>query len=288
VKDRYCYWSVVDGPYVPMMASVVESARRVGVYKEFHIWADRPIEGAIHHPTRRFDKRNYFFKLRFLRDEVRRLRFEYFVWLDADTWFVRDPGDVLRVMQGSPVHSSLESDACHPENLREDWWDCSLKNYATLMRFRGVHSHSVYNVNAGFWVVHRDAIDVFCDLCYDFWSFCKKAGYVFTEEAPLAYATHMLCGDPYRHTLRNNSDLWASDWTGVYADRLPDGQPWEFIDYFREDSYTVNPAIVHAMRSKGALVRRALEAGYGISRPATPVNGHVARRRVSKAAGTSK
>lgn len=260
MSDRYCYWSVVDGAYAPMMASVVESARRVGVFKEFHIWTDRDIPGAVCHPIKRLDKRHYLFKLHFLRNEVRRLPFDYFVWLDADSWFVRDPGDVLRVMQGAPVHSSLESDACDPRNVRPDWWECSLKNYATLLRFRGVHSHAIFNVNAGFWIVQRDAIDTFYHLCFDFWHFCKRAGYVFTEEAPLAYATHMLCGDPYRHTLRNTTDLWASDWTGVYAGRLPDGQPWNFVDYFNDTVYPVNPAIVHAMRSKEVLVRRALDA----------------------------
>ncbi len=265
MRDRYCYWSVVDGAYAPMMASVIESARQVGVFKEFHIWTDREIPGAICHRVKSFDKRHYLFKLKFLRDAVRRLRHEYFVWLDADSWFVRDPGDVLRVMQGSPVHSSLESDACDPHAQRPDWWGCSLKNYAVLMRFRGVRGRAIYNVNAGFWIVHRDVIDTFCDLCADFWHFCKRAGYVFTEEAPLAYATQMLCGDPSRHTLRNTSDLWASDWTGVYADRLPDGQPWEFVDYFTEETQRVNPAIVHAMRSKEVLVERAMKANGGFA-----------------------
>ena len=68
----------------------------------------------------------------------------------------------------------------------------------------------------------------------------------------------MLCGNPYLHTLRATSDLWASDWAGAYNNRFPDGKPWEFIDYFKLKSYTVNPAIVHAMRCKGALIARAL------------------------------
>jgi hypothetical protein len=157
-------------------------------------------------------------------------------------------------MQGSPVHSSLESDACLPNNLRPDWWGCALKDYATLMRFMGVRSRAIYNVNAGFWIVQRDVIKRFCELAFEFWDLATRAGFEFTEEPPLAYATHMLCGNPYVHTLRHTSDVWASDWTGVYEGRLPDGKPWEFIDYFSEQSYTVNPAIVHAMRSKEILI----------------------------------
>jgi hypothetical protein len=49
----------------------------------------------------------------------------------------------------------------------------------------------------------------------------------------------------------------ASDWTGHYRDVLPDGQPWSFVDYFTEERILVNPAIVHAMRSKTALIAAA-------------------------------
>ena len=137
MKERYCYWSVVDGPYTEMMKSVVKSARQVGVFTPFHIWSDRPVEGSTHHPVKTFDKTCYLFKLRFLREEVKKLNFDYFVWLDADTYFVRKPKDVLGVLHGSPVHASLESDACAPNNTRPDWWNCPLQHYAALMRARG-------------------------------------------------------------------------------------------------------------------------------------------------------
>ncbi len=258
MSGSYCYWSVVDGDYPIMMESVIESARRVGVFKDFHVWTDRQVKGATSHEMLDRDKSHYLFKFNYLRNEVKKLNYDYFIWLDADTWFVRNPGNPLRVLHGSPVHSSLESDACDPENQRPEWWDCSLKNYAALMRFKGVRSKSVFNVNGGFWIVHHDAIDTFYDLAMDFWHFCKDAEYVFTDEPPLAYATHMLCGNPYLHTLQATSDLWASDWTGNYNNVLPDGKPWQFVDYFTNKPSWVNPAIVHALRCKGALVARAL------------------------------
>ena len=177
------------------------------------------------------------------------------MWLDADTFLVRNPGDIIsKLTQGDPVHSSLESDATSPYCIRKDWWSCPLPQYITLMKRQGVLSRSIYNVNAGLWIVHRDVIGQFCHLAWSFWNECKRLGFQFTEEAPLAYATHMLVGDPYRHTLRNTSDIWASDWCGYFADRIPDGLPWWFEDYFTFEKIPVNPAIVHAMRSKEALI----------------------------------
>jgi hypothetical protein len=261
MKRRYCYWSVVDGGYSAMIKTVVRSARQAVVFKDFHIWADRPIADAIHHPVTTFDKSQYLFKLVFLRDAVKALNYDYFVWLDADSYFVRNPGDVLSVMLDSPVHSSLESDACLPNNTRPDWWGCPLPVYAELMRAKGVRSNGIFNVNAGLWIVHHDVIDTFFELCFEFWHSCKERGFVFTEEAPLAYATHMLCGNPYEHTLRETGDFWASDWTGCFKDRLPDGKPWIFTDYFNGEQFTVNPAIVHAMRSKDALIKATMGKG---------------------------
>lgn len=286
---RYCYWSVVDGPYAAMMESVILSARAVGVFKDFHIWADRPVGGAINHPARKIDKAHYLFKFAFLRKFVKKLNYDYFIWLDADTWFVRDPGDILRVMHLSPVHSSLECNACNPRNVRQDWWGCPLSMYARLMRVKGVNSDAIFNVNAGFWIVHHDVIDLFCDLAAEFWQFTQKVGYTdFTEEPPLAYATHMLCGNPYLHTLANTSDVWASDWVGTARDALPDGRPWATEDYFTGEPLRMNPAIVHAMRCKHLLedpAKLRSELGAAWQQPATgkvaahPVNGAVRNRR---------
>jgi len=68
---------------------------------------------------------------------------------------------------------------------------------------------------------------------------------------------HMLCGNPYLHTLRSTAELWGSDWTGCFTGVLPDGKPWTFVDYFTGEQFEVNPAIVHAMRSKEALIGAA-------------------------------
>jgi hypothetical protein len=122
------------------------------------------------------------------------------------------------------------------------------------MRTHGIRGNSVFNANGGFFIVHRDVIDTAYTLASEFWHACKAEGFAFNDEPLLAYVAQMLCANPYEHTLRATADVWASDWTGFFADRLPDGQPWWFTDYFTEEKFPVNPAIVHAMRSKSALI----------------------------------
>src|SRR5438105_13801958 len=117
----YCFWSVVDGEYAEMAKTLIWSARRVGMFKDFHVWADRSVDGAICHEAGKFDKGGCLFKLTYLRNAVQMLNYDYFIWLDTDSFFVRHPGNVLRVMQNSPIHASLESNLCAVENRRPDW-----------------------------------------------------------------------------------------------------------------------------------------------------------------------
>src|SRR2546429_7709539 len=104
MKDRYCYWTVTDGEYTDMAQALVHSARKAGVFKDFHIWSDHPVDEAICHSCGAFEKVGWLFKLVYLREQVAKLNYDYFVWLDADNYFVRNPGNLLSVMQGSPVH----------------------------------------------------------------------------------------------------------------------------------------------------------------------------------------
>jgi len=254
MSGEYCYWTVVNGEYAEMAQAVIWSARQVGVFKDFHVWTDRPVDGAICHEAGAFENWGCLFKLTYLRNAVQTLNYDYFIWFDSDSFFVRNPGNVLRVMQRSPIHIALESDLRRRENRRPDWWDCPNGTFAELMRSRGVCSKSIFNVNGGFFIIHHDVIETVFGLAFDFWQYCKSKGFVFNDEPLLAYAMQMLCANPYVHTLRNTSDLWASDWTGQFMDRLPDGKPWKFVDYFTGEESEVNPAIVHAMRSKSALV----------------------------------
>jgi hypothetical protein len=104
---------------------------------------DHPIKGAIYHEAGRFEIAKHLFKFTYLRDAVKRLNYDYFVWLDSDNYFVRHPGDVLRVLAGAPVHATLESDLCRSGNQRSDWWGCPNAEFVNLMRAKGVRSNAI-------------------------------------------------------------------------------------------------------------------------------------------------
>lgn len=248
-----CYWSVADGEWSYMLRTLLQSYRGVGMEEDFHVFCDQDIPGAITHPITDFDKSFYHFKFHFLQ-MMQKLDYRYYVFLDADNFFVRKPPPFLDLMEDTPLHSFLESDCALPSK-RPIWHRCPLPEYVKLMQECGVTGEHFYTMNAGFFIVKREAVDIVCGLAEDFWKHSMMKGYLFTEEAPLAYATQMLCHDTERHLLINRRDVWCSDWTGIYAEHLPDGKEWLFTDYMNPVQYPVNPAIVHALKSKELLVR---------------------------------
>lgn len=248
---KYCYWSVATGPYGLLMEQCVRSARAAGVFQQFHVLADRPLEGCECYDALECDKANGLFKLHYLKVGMSRLSFDYFIWLDADTVFVRRPIDVLGPLGKSPIHVPLEVNL---SVLRADadWKGVSVFALRDLFREQGV-MNQVYLTGSAFWIVHRAAIDLVYDLALKFWHQAKEAGLLVGVSAALSYAMQILCADPERHLLRNAPALWAGNDSGNYDERVSDGSSWRWRHALATEPLDVHPAIVHlAGRSKGA------------------------------------
>lgn len=260
LPERFCYWSVADGDdHALMMQTCIASARRQGVKEDFHVFSDREIPGAITHIVEPFEHDRYIFKFEFLKNEVSKLNYDYFVFLDADNFFTRYPGDFTRQLRKNKWFAQLESEMTTPLVNRGEWWGCPSRLFPVLLQHQGVKSKRVWNTNAGLFIVRKDAIDEFYEKAMAFYKFCRFELHLvnFTEEPVLAFLAHLV-DDPTKNTLAATASTWACDWTGHYRDRLPDGNPWQFEDYMTgEKRNNMNPAIVHAMRSKTAMVNAA-------------------------------
>lgn len=241
-----------------MMETLIASARHVGLEEDFHVWTNGRVRGAICHRSGSFDKQSYMFKFRFLQEQVSCLDYDYFVFMDADNFFVRHPGEGAfdRLLRNNKWFAQLESDCTSSFVRREDWWGCPIRWYSLLMRYHGAIGKRIYNTNAGFWIVRREAINEFCTRGIAFFEFCRNELHLvnFTEEPAIAYLGHLV-EDPEQNTFDKTCAVWASDWVGHFKDRLPADEPWQFEDYMTGEKHRVNPAIVHAMRSKDAMIR---------------------------------
>ena len=219
------------------MERCVASARRCGVFKEFHVLTDRPIEGCESYDAQTVEMTDGMFKLIYLQAGMSKLLFDYFVWIDADTMFARNPRNVLDCLGKSPIHVPLtvrSSTGILPVRFESDKQDAcaanqagslSYSHYADLMSSAGVYN-PVYLSGSAFWIVRRDAIDRVVDLATHFRAFAHQKGYAADVSACLGYAMKMLCADPEKHRIQARPDLWASDDQGLFKNGFPENPRW--------------------------------------------------------------
>lgn len=251
MAQNYCYWSVATGDYGAMFENCVRSARASGVFKEFHVLTDRCLKGCECYDAMECDKGNGLFKLQYLKVGMSRLAFEYFIWIDADSIFVRNPENITAALGCSPIHVPLEGNL---DKATEEcqWKGLSCKLLRQLLLEGGV-SNRAYFSRSAFWIVHREAIDLVFELAFQFFNTANKNGHILQIDAALGYAMQMLCGDPERHGISENPELWAT-WDGAEIPQTtPQNSSWEYRSPIEGTIITVCPAIMHLPRLKSLL-----------------------------------
>lgn len=259
MNKEICFWSIGDGECGLMLQTLVNSFRQVGMTEDFHVFSDRQIEGAVTHRVGSFDKRGFLFKFAFLQSEMAKLDYKYFVYLDSDSLFLRKPPPLIPLLGDCPLHFFMET-PLSKATTRTEWWNCPIEQYVKMMRDCGVRNEEIFCLNAGFFMIKKEAISLACGLAQDFLEYTLTQGYFFPDEPLWNYAMHMLSDAPENHLLKDHFDVWCTDWEGVFSKELPKGEPWTLQDYMTGVPSVVNPAILHLVKSKALLGALAIQS----------------------------
>lgn len=255
---RTLIWSVAWGDYRYMTQSLVNSIRNVGIECDILTFVDEPLYGSfsceldksIQLDFKQYWKFNYLSKLQ-------DLDYDVFVFIDSDHYFVRKPNKDFSEILGEDVwHSFLESPINSYQTKRSDWWGVPNSFMVKLFKDFGVSQRTLYSTNGGFWICRRQFIDFAKSVIFLFRDFQKSKGLDLPEEVGISVLSHLFSKNYKNRLHQNYTDIWASEWTGALKDKIPDGEPWTFQEYMTSERKIVNPAIVHAMRSKQALVEK--------------------------------
>ncbi|WP_010588021.1 hypothetical protein [Schlesneria paludicola] len=264
-KANFAYFTGTNrgGQDNAIIATMLRSMREAGVKEDLHVFSPEPVAGAIHHKIKQgYPWKHHMAKLEFLA-ELTGSSYDYCVWLDSDNYFTRDPGDLKPLIRENPLWVQMESDATSPKVRQKDWYSLSYPQLVALFREEGVKSPAVWNSNGGFWIVRTSEIVRVVSKAFELYErFHAKGWKNAPDEMVLACIGAMWVDDPYLNTNERTCDIWACDWIGRYRDRIPDGRPWLYEDWLNGSTRTINPAIVHAMRSKTAMA-----IGRDVSRP---------------------
>ena len=262
-------WSVAWGDYRYMLQALMNSIKDVGVECDLLTFSDAPIANVIScrlDPSIRLDTKQYLWKFHYL-NKLKDLNYDAFVFIDSDHIFVRKPPLSFSELLGEDSwHTFLESPLNSPKTKRGDWWNVPNSKMVALWRSFGVKQQIVYNTNAGFFICKKEFIEHICKVADLFYQHQKAHGLYLTEEVTVAVLGHLFSRDYATHFHNRYINYWASEWTGSLSNQMPDGNPWPFEEYMTQEKSMVNPAIVHAMRSKQALMAKGREIVENLSR----------------------
>jgi hypothetical protein len=250
MAPKYCYWSVATEEYGALMEQCVRTARAAGAFKPFHVLSDRPLEGCECYEAYQCDKSDGLFKLHYLKVGMTRLNFDYFVWLDADTVFVRNPVDVLGPLGRSPIHVPLETNLSTLSEDRE-FKGVSCFGLREVFQREGL-TKPIYLSRSAFWIVHREAIETAYDLALGFCGRAKDAGLKAGVDAALGYAMQILCADKEAHLLARRPALWGSQDTDCSGAAAADAGSSQRADLSDSSPRPASPAILHLGRRSSA------------------------------------
>jgi hypothetical protein len=254
-------WSVAWGDYRYMTQALVDSIRASGLDEDILTFSDEPLANVVSCEMDKSIEMDFkqYWKFHYLR-KLEEMDYDLFVFIDSDHYFVRKPPKGFSEIIGSdPWHSFLESPLNLPSTKRGDWWGVHNKAMVEVYRNFGVVQDTVYNTNGGFWMCKREFIKQASSTGLMFRDYQNGLGLDLPEEVGIAVMSHLFSKDYSRRLHSNYTDVWASEWTGALKDALPDGTPWEFQEYMTNERSVLNPAIVHAMRSKNALTEAGKE-----------------------------
>jgi hypothetical protein len=254
---KVCYWSVAWGRYSYILQSLLKSFNDVGMTDDFHVFSDIKLKYAQNHDLINSIEldRLWFFKFYYLK-EISKLDYDTFVFIDADHFFIRKPDlSIEEILNGDDWHSFLESPINSFKTLRQDWW--GIKNQDLIKYFRelGVKSEEIRNTNGGFWICKKDFATKAFELAFESHNFLKSKNHIAPDEISIGYISHLVSKNISNRFAEKYFNYWASDWTNNFNEIIPQDRYWEWVSYMTLEKIMINPAIVHAMRSKNALIQ---------------------------------
>lgn len=254
---RICYWSIAWGDYSYILQSLVKSFKDVGMKEDFHVFSDRELKYCIHHNISKEIQldRLQFFKFNYLKYELSKLDYDVFVFIDADHFFVRKPDvEIKEILGQDKWHSFLESPVNSYKTQRQDWWGITNNQLVNYFKDIGVKNEEIRNTNGGFWICKKNFIDQAYDLAFHCHSYLRSKNHIVPEEVSISYISHISSLNIEQRYAEKYLDYWASDWTSNFANSIPQDRNWIWTSYMTNEQFNVNPAIVHAMRSKNNLI----------------------------------
>ena len=184
------------------MERCIKTARKVGVHREFCVFSDRQVVGAVCYEAggvKAPEDRRFWV---YLSAGVKKFLLTMRCGCRRERCFDEFRGAVLRVLEGAPVHVPLM------RKLKPEHGTDREKQLGAVYQDGGVRGEA-WLADDGFWIVKLKAVEHLCKLAAHGIALGKGLGLELTGAEALGYAGQMLCGDPVKHKRERHADLWG-------------------------------------------------------------------------------
>lgn len=257
---REIMWSVCSGDACLYLQGFIRSLRAAGNQHEFLVWSDFDISGAISMPldaSIRFDQSGMW-KFEYMIKVHEKYPDAILSYWGTHHYMVKNFTQSFDDFMGEENCVSLLESNLMGENLqRNSWNDVNVLQFSDFVRSFGNLSNSCYNLNANHFFVRPGFVKDFYTMTSMVSSHFKQRGVKVNDEMVLSTVmnTNMINKD--RYLISNNTDFYGIDITGVFSEKLPDGNSWISEDYFTGVKTDINPNMVfcplnrHNLRNLG-------------------------------------
>lgn len=248
-----CFFTVAKGESYAHIANTLAFTFKKHSKYTLEIFTDYPeyITFGNTHNIEEFEHDNYMFKFEYMRNISKKVDADYYVYIDADTYIVKNFDGLESIITKYPIHVFLENELT---DSRYQWHGKNLEIIGIVFNEISKRNITYYNVNGGFFGIQKNKIEEVTNRAYETRDLLKnKLTNNFTEEYILSYLAGEYISDVESHLLHNNFDYYSIDTGHLFSNKLPENSNWSYKEWFSDKKYDINPSIVHLPGNKNVL-----------------------------------
>jgi hypothetical protein len=247
---KICFFTVAAGKDYAHNANTLAFTLKKHSKYTLEIFTDFPevINFGNIHDLGEFNHDNYMFKFHYLKKISEIVKADYYIYIDADSFIVRNFDGIEKIISQDVFHVFLENEL---SGDRYNWHGKNLEIINFVFNEISKKNTQYYNVNGGFFGIRHDHVDEIVSRAYEIRSLLKnKLTNNFTEEYIISYLAGEYILNLDNHLLHNNFNYFCTDTGHKFAKKLPENKNWNYKEWFGSAEYTINPAIIHCPGNK--------------------------------------
>lgn len=203
MQKSFCYWSIATGKHVEYAKNLVNTARSVGVKEDFHVITDvHVIESATTHVVDVYSTHKYMSKIDFLKSIISKLNYDYYVFLDPYSYFIKKPVDIITSCFQHDESVFIPKQIIDTKKYANQ---TLIQKYQHIFTNNGIEVSGIKPIDLNYWIIKKDFVGTLCHIATELFDFGKQEQTIDHSEYPLlAYVGELYQNPKESEKYKNN------------------------------------------------------------------------------------